>query len=227
MAAFGRSSVSAEKRPLKMPLVRGERVGWRGEDLLKMAERLEERHRLLAEGRGVFPQQKAAHDLLPLPATADDPVRRLQRKGERENFCGGLDRRPAEQFQQQRPEQRSVEGMARQHAREEQRERFPAATPLAAIRTKHPLTPGDLAIDRRRIVTPQYAVAVQRTPCAAMRTAPPLERKSTALNSSSSRTNSIGVERIVRLPARRPGGARGISPDGTPQPRGSVPKGSR
>lgn len=104
MAAFGRSSVSAEKRPLKMPLVRGEhaggRGGGRGEDLLEVAERLKERHRLLAEGGGGFAGQKTAHDLLPLTAPADDRVHRLQGKGEREGFCGGLDRRPREQFQE-------------------------------------------------------------------------------------------------------------------------------
>lgn len=180
---------SAEKRSLKMPLVRGNDTGLLRKSLLEMFGRLEEWISLPAHGRGMLAPQRGAHRIQSVPAAADDAVDRLQGKRQAQDFCGGLDRRPGEQFQQQGPQQPGREGVARQHAREEQREGFPAATTLATIRTEYPLAPDALTVHHRRIVAAQYAVAVQRAPAPAVRTAPLLERKSTALNSLSSRIN--------------------------------------
>lgn len=180
-----------------MPLVSGKRTGVLGEYLSEMFERLEERISLPAHGRWMFAEQTTSHWIEPVPAPPDDAVNRLQRKRQAQRFGGGLDRRAPEQLAQQRPQQRGIEGVAGQNAREKQREGFAAAPALPAIGTERPLAPDNLAVHHCRVVTPQHAVAVQRAPAAAVRTAPLLERKSTALNSSSSRMNSPGVVAIV------------------------------
>ena len=81
-----------------MPLVCGERVGSLREDLPEVCERLAERIGLRAHGRRMFAQQKTSRHIEPVPTTADDSVHRFEGKREREDFGGGLDRRPAEQF---------------------------------------------------------------------------------------------------------------------------------
>lgn len=178
-----------EKRALKMPLVRGERADVRRKDLLEVFECLPQRIALWAGGCGVFAADRASPLTLSVPTAANQAVNRFQGKRQAEEFCGGFDCRACEKFAQQRPQECGVEGVARQHAREKQREGFPATPALAAIRTKRPLAPDDLSGDHGRIVPPQDAVAVQRSSLLAVRTAPLLERKSAALNASSSRTN--------------------------------------
>ena len=194
----------AQERSLKMPLVRGECAEVRRKDLLEVFERLPKRIALQAGGRGVFAADQTPPRTLPVPTPADQAVNRLQGKRQAEEFCGGLDGFTGKQFAQQRPQERGIEGMARQDPGEKQREGFPAATTPAAIRTKRPLAPDDLTGDQGRIVTVQDAVTVQGAPLPAVRTAPLLERKSAALNASSSCMNSTGVKGIVSLPARRP-----------------------
>lgn len=172
-----------------MPLERGERTGVSGKSLLEMFERLEERIRLPAHGRRMLAEQTTSHRTQPVPASPDDAVNRLQRKRQREDFRRDLDCRTPEQLAEQRPQQRGIEGMARQNAGQKQREGFPAATALPAIGTERPLAPDNLAVHHRRIIAAQHAVAVQRAPAAAVRATSLLERKSTALNSSPSRMN--------------------------------------
>jgi hypothetical protein len=60
---------------------------------------------------------------------------------------------------------------------------------LTPVRAERSLAPCNATDRRRRIVAAQDAVAIQRTPAPAVRAAPSFKRKSTALNSSSSRMN--------------------------------------
>ena len=187
-----------------MPLVRGESADRRKKNAPEMFERLQQRIGLRARRRRLLARQKAAHNAELSSAPANDAVDRFEGKRQTEGFGSGFDRRAPEQFAEQRPQQRGGESVAGQHAREKQRESFAAAAPLPAIRTERPLAPDNLAVHYCRVVAAQHAVAVQRAPAPAVRAAPLLERKSTALNSSSSRTNRTGVVTIAGLPARKP-----------------------
>ena len=70
----------------------------------------------------------------------------------------------------------------------------------------------------------QDAVAVQDSRQMALRTAPLLKRKSAALNASSSRINSTGVEGLARLPVRRHGPEARLFPT-APKPQDSTNRG--
>jgi hypothetical protein len=168
-----------------MPLVRREGARVRAEEGLQMLERLEQRIGLSRSGWWLLKAEQASHRSQPTAQPPDDSVNRLQRKRQTQVvFYRGLDRRAAKQLNQQRPQERRRERVPWQHAREEKRKGFPAATALSAVRAKHPLASYERAVDHRRIVAAQHAVAVERATTPAMRAGVLLERKSTALNSS-------------------------------------------
>lgn len=96
-----------------MPLVRGECAGGRRKDLLEMFERLPQRITLRADRCRVFAADQAAPCVLPVPTPADQAVDCFQGEGQAEEFCGGFDCRPREEFAQQRPQECGVEGVAR------------------------------------------------------------------------------------------------------------------
>ena len=210
-----------------MPLVRRESAGVVREEGLQMAERLEQGIGSARGWRWPLAAEPTSHSIQSAPHTPDNAVSRLQRKRQVQRFGGGSDRLAVEQGAQQRPEQFCRERVARQNARKEQREGFPTAAALPAIRTKHPLTSGERTVHHRRIIAAQHAVAVERAAAPAMRTASLLERKSTALNASSSSTKRTKVETIETvLLARTPTAqARLFKTPRRSNPRGSVPKG--
>jgi hypothetical protein len=209
-----------------MPLVGREDAGVVREEGLQMAERLEQG---IGSARGWWwplAAEPASRSIQSASHPPDNTVSRLQGKRQAQRFGGGSDRLAGKQGAQQRPEQRSREGVARQNLREEQREGFSTAAPLPAIRAKHPLASGERTVHHRRIVPAQHAVAVERATASAMRTAVPLERKSTALNSSLSSTKRIKVETIetVLLAGKPTAQARLFKTARRSNPRGSFPK---
>jgi hypothetical protein len=167
-----------------MVLVRRESAGALREELAEMVERLVQGISLVAGRCGPFAAQKTSQRIESHPQASDDAVDRLQRKRQTQSFRGGPDRRAVEQFAQQRPQQSRRERMARQNTREEQREGFTTTPALAPVGAKYPLPAHNRTVHHRRIVAAQHAVAVERAAAPAMRTAVPLERKSTALNAS-------------------------------------------
>jgi len=167
-----------------MPLVRREDAGVRREERLQVAERLVQRIGLRAGGRRLFSAEQTSHRIKAASQSSDQAVDRLQGKRQAQRFRCGFERRATEQGTQQRPQQRRIERVPRQYACEKKRERFPAATALSAIGAKHTLASSERTVRYRQIIAAQHAVAVERAATPAMRTAVPLERKSTALNTS-------------------------------------------
>ena len=94
--------------------------------------------------------------------------------------------------------------MARQHFIQEDGKRVSAASALATVGAKKPLTPSPASARVSRVIAEKQAVPVQRLRSAAVRAAPLLERKSCALSCSSSETNRLmtgGMPRVVPGPA--------------------------
>ena len=82
----------AQKRLLKMPLVRGERAAVRPEDGLQVFEGLVQRLGLSRSGRWLLPAEPTSHRREPTPQPSDDAVDRLQRKRQAQTFRGGFER---------------------------------------------------------------------------------------------------------------------------------------
>jgi hypothetical protein len=167
-----------------MPLVRPEGARVRAEERLQAFERLEQRIGLSRSGWRLLAAEPTSHRIKSASHTSDDPISRLQGKRQTQRFRRGLERCAAEQGPQQRPQERRIERVPWQYAREEKREGFPAATAFSTVRAEHPLAPHERTVRYRRIIAAQHAVAVERAATSAMRTTTRLERKSTALNAS-------------------------------------------
>lgn len=173
---------------LKAELKLGQRTPAGGKDGPQMFHGLQQRIHLPADRWRLFPAQSCPYPVQAPQQTAPQTIDRFQGKGQPQFFRGGLERKPRQQFHQPGPHQRSAQRVSWQNVGQEDGKGSPAATPLAAIGTKHPLAPERFAVRGLGIVAQRPAVPVQTANAAAMRTRRLLEGKSCDFNSSSSRT---------------------------------------
>jgi hypothetical protein len=87
-------------------------------------------------------------------------IKRLQTKGRRQRLRGGFERSAGQPLDEQAPQQRGRDAMARQDLGQENGKSASAAAALAAIGTKDPLSPGRLAVGFGGIVAVENAVPV-------------------------------------------------------------------
>ena len=130
------------------------------EDRLQMLNRLQDRIALGTVRRFASPAQAGANPVQALSQPLDQVIHCLQGQAQSRSFMAGLERGSRKPRAQHLPEQRRVDGVARQHLREEHRKCFAATSPLPAVGTKDPLAALAPAIAPLRIVAVKNAVPV-------------------------------------------------------------------
>ena len=153
-----------------------------------MLHGLQQRIGVRARRWWLFPAEPCPHQVQTPLQAASQPIDGFQGKRQPHAFSGGLERKARQHLHQPAPHQRSPQRMTRQNLGQEKGKRFPAATTLPAIGTKHPLTTNRLAAGLSRIVAAKNAVPVQGFNFPAAGAALLFERKSRKFNSSLSRT---------------------------------------
>lgn len=178
----------AQKRMLKMELECRQRTLTVRKNRPQMLHGLQEWLGLPAGRWGLLPAKPRPQFVQPPPQAASQPIERFQGEGQPQFFRGGFEGKPRQHFHQPRSHPRSRQSVTRQNLGQHQGKCFPAATALAAIGTKHPLTTSQLTAGLNRIVAAQNAVPVQCLAPATAGAALLLEGKSACFSAGSSRT---------------------------------------
>ena len=130
------------------------------ENDLQVSQGLEQRIGVSARRRRASSCQPRAQRVQISQQSPPQPIYRFQSEGQPQFLGGGFERKARQHFDQPSPHQRSGQGVTRQNISQDEGKRLSATAAPAAIGTKHPLAPDQLAAGLGGIVAPQNAVPV-------------------------------------------------------------------
>jgi len=181
---------------------------------VEMRDGLQKRAGKTANRRAGFAQERHTQRAHAQPQAPEQMIQCFQGEGAAQRLGGPLHGKSAEQTGKQTRKKRRVHAVARQHRAWINTEGAPAPAPAPAIGAKHPVSALHTLAMRTGTLARKRPVAVERFEPAAMRAAPLLQRKSTALKAASSCTKR-GTSGFMRNPQREGASKSSAKDDGT------------
>jgi hypothetical protein len=136
---------SAQKWLLKRELKLADQTEALGKNSLEMFDGLQERIGLGTVRRFLPAAQSTTKRVEPLAQPLQQVINRFQGKRQAQRLGGGFDTGIGHKLDQKLAQQRSADGVARQHVSQKNRKRLSATAAPAAIGTKDPLAPSQQA----------------------------------------------------------------------------------